>query len=161
MNIIGLGKAGCAIADKFAEYPQYKTFKIDIGLEGENCFNIPRQKSPEAYEETAPPMEEFFSKVTGEVIFAICGAVMISGMSLAVLEQLKGHDTSILYIRPDVSLLSEKKMLQERVVFNVLQQYARSGLLKRIYLISNSRVEEIMGDIPIIGYYDRINGMIV
>jgi len=52
-------------------------------------------------------------------------------------------------------------MLQERVVFNVLQQYTRSGLLERVYLVSNSRVEEIMGDIPIIGYYDTINGMIV
>ena len=27
-TVIGLGKAGCAIADKFAQYPQYKTFKI-------------------------------------------------------------------------------------------------------------------------------------
>ncbi len=26
-TIVGLGKAGCAIADKFAQYPQYKIFK--------------------------------------------------------------------------------------------------------------------------------------
>ena len=31
-TIIGLGKSGCAIAVKFAEYPQYKIYKIDVGL---------------------------------------------------------------------------------------------------------------------------------
>ncbi len=34
MNIIGLGNAGCAIADKFAQYPQYDIYKIDVGLKG-------------------------------------------------------------------------------------------------------------------------------
>ena len=29
-TVIGLGKAGCAIADKFSQYPQYRIFKIDI-----------------------------------------------------------------------------------------------------------------------------------
>ena len=32
-TIIGLGQAGCNVADKFAEYPQYKVYKIDAGLE--------------------------------------------------------------------------------------------------------------------------------
>ena len=111
MNIIGLGKAGCAIADKFAEYPQYKVFKIDVGLEGKNCFNVPKQKSPEAYEENTPSMKKFFSKVSGEVMFVVCGAGMISGMSLTALEHLNKHNVSVLYIRPDISLLSEKKMI--------------------------------------------------
>ena len=31
-TIIGLGKAGCNIADKFSQYPQYTTYKIDVGL---------------------------------------------------------------------------------------------------------------------------------
>ena len=36
-TIIGLGKAGCAIADKFDQYPQYKVFKIDSeGLDSKN-----------------------------------------------------------------------------------------------------------------------------
>ena len=30
--IIGLGKAGCAIADRFAHYPQYEVYKMDVGL---------------------------------------------------------------------------------------------------------------------------------
>ena len=35
-TVIGLGKAGCAIADKFSQYPQYKIFKIDIENIAEN-----------------------------------------------------------------------------------------------------------------------------
>ena len=38
MNIIGLGKAGCAIAEKFNKYPQYKTFQIDVGAENDFDF---------------------------------------------------------------------------------------------------------------------------
>ena len=37
-TVIGLGKAGCAIADKFSQYPQYKIFKIietiNISMQG-------------------------------------------------------------------------------------------------------------------------------
>lgn len=175
MNIVGLGKAGCAIADKFAEYPQYKIYKIDVGAEGdfdflghygdaqtkEKKFNIKEQSKPEEYEKNTPSMKAFFSDLSGEVLFVVCGAGLISGMTLAVLEQLKAHDVAVLYIRPDINLLSQTKSLQERVAFNVLQQYTRSGLLKRMYIVSNSKVEEIMGDVPIIGYYDMINGMIV
>ena len=30
--IIGLGSAGCRIADKFSQYPQYEIYKMDVGL---------------------------------------------------------------------------------------------------------------------------------
>ena len=33
MNVIGLGNAGCSIADSFAQYPQYKIFKINVDIE--------------------------------------------------------------------------------------------------------------------------------
>ena len=31
-TIIGLGNAGCNIADEFAKYPQYSAYKFDVGL---------------------------------------------------------------------------------------------------------------------------------
>ena len=51
-TIVGLGKAGCAIADKFSKYPQYKIFKIDSeGLDkGEKRSHLlKRRKHPEQY----------------------------------------------------------------------------------------------------------------
>jgi len=48
------------------------------------------------------------------------------------------------------------KML-DRIVFSVLQEYARSGLLNSFTAISNVMVEKTIGDIPIKSYYDKIN----
>ena len=31
-TIVGLGDAGCRVADGFSSYPQYSVFKIDAGL---------------------------------------------------------------------------------------------------------------------------------
>ena len=33
-TIIGLGSAGCNIADRFSTYKQYEIYKIDVGLKG-------------------------------------------------------------------------------------------------------------------------------
>jgi len=38
VNIIGLGQAGCNIADVLSQYPQYNIFKIDAGIEGDFDF---------------------------------------------------------------------------------------------------------------------------
>ena len=46
MNIIGLGKAGCKIAELFKEYPQYTVFKIDSDEKlkrKKNCKSSRRQ----------------------------------------------------------------------------------------------------------------------
>ena len=63
-TIIGLGQAGCNIADKFAEYPQYKVYKIDAGLEkAPRCFNFPKYDNPEKYEENCTNVKDFFKNV--------------------------------------------------------------------------------------------------
>jgi len=67
----------------------------------------------------------------------------------------------ILYIYADPELLGETAQLQQRVTFNVFQEYARSGPFERIILIDNTCLEEVLGDIPIIGFYDRLNELIV
>ena len=73
MNVIGLGKAGCAIADKFGEHPQYKIYKIDVGLEGERCYGIKEQPGPEEYEANTPSFKKFFGKISGEALFVVGG----------------------------------------------------------------------------------------
>ena len=52
-TVIGLGAAGCNIADEFAKYSQYKIYKIDNGLDGlkqEGVYYMHRQDSTERYE---------------------------------------------------------------------------------------------------------------
>ena len=162
MNVIGLGQAGCNIADVLSAYPQYKTYKIDVGLEGKKCYDVKLQKGPEEYEENVPSMKTFFRGIKGETLFIIGGSGSISAMCLRIMEQIKDKcELSVLYIRPDTSLLSKNKTLHENATYGILQQYARSGLLEMLYLVSNTNLENILGDVPIIGYIDKINELLV
>ena len=64
MNIVGLGSAGCNIAEKFARYPQYNIYKIDVGLRGlkkDGVYAMPKQKTAEDYESKCPSLKNFFN----------------------------------------------------------------------------------------------------
>ena len=43
----------------------------------------------------------------------------------------------------------------------MLQQYARSGVLERLYIAENTKLENIVGDISVIEYYDKLNDLLV
>ena len=86
-----------------------------------------------------------------------CGVVAISGGILRLLEQLQKNQLTVVYIQPDLTFASEVQQTQERIVRNVLQEYARSGLLERLYLVDNTCIEEGIGEVPILGYYDVLN----
>lgn len=164
-TVIGLGKAGCAIADKFSQYPQYKIFKIDIENIAENKKNeklLKKKASPEQYETSVPSMKTFFKPSTDDVLFVLSGSGAISGTSLRILEQLSKmkKTVNVLYIKPDVEFLGASNKAQERLVRNVLQEYARSGKLARLYMVDNKLVESVIGEVPVFGYYDKLNDLI-
>jgi len=175
MNVIGLGTAGCAVAEALSKYPQYTSYKINTGIEGDfdflegygdsnevsRVFNIREQDNPEGYEESAPLMKAFFRDVKDEVVFVVSGGAKVSGACLAILEQIKHCKITILYIKPNLDILEDIKIRMHRVCFGVLQEYARSAVFERFIVIDNVVVEGILGDIPIIGYYDKLNEFIV
>jgi hypothetical protein len=164
--IIGLGAAGCAIAENFSKYPQYEVFKIDEMLHPtanvKNNFIMPSQVTSEAYEENCPDMTSFFSGFDEKtnVIFILGGGGKIVGSSLRILEKIKHCNLSILYITPDITLMGGKRYILNRISFNILQEYARSGLFNSISLVYNPSIEAIMGDLPVKGYFDSINSFI-
>tara|TARA_R100000008_G_scaffold86826_1_gene81893 strand:+ start:2699 stop:3541 length:843 start_codon:yes stop_codon:yes gene_type:complete len=161
-TVVGLGEAGCNIAKLFSQYPQYEAFYIDAESKKEdNYLKITKQDNHELYESKTRLRKAFFEKIKGPVIFILSGSGDISGACLRVLEKLKNLDLYVLYIKPDTDLLSETKLKQEKVVFHVLQQYARSGLLKRMFIVSNPVVESVLGDVPVIGYHEKLNNLIV
>jgi hypothetical protein len=164
-TIIGIGGAGCNLAEKFAEYPQYKVLKIDSESRpfdwlGKGFKLIPKQPSVEDYEKNCPVLDDLVRESGDEILFIIAGGGKISGAALRILEQFKEKRISVLYVQPDTDLLPRSSKMQERLVFGVLQQYARSALLERTYLVRNSTIEEILGDIPISSYYDTVNDFI-
>tara|TARA_R110000824_G_scaffold16596_1_gene68669 strand:- start:182 stop:1060 length:879 start_codon:yes stop_codon:yes gene_type:complete len=176
VNIIGLGQAGCNIADKFSEHPQYNIYKVDAGQgsdfdfveESDNpvnkikSYNIEKCVGPEEYERNYSSMKSFFKDMSGDTLFILGGSGHVSAIALRIIQEIKAQcEVDILYIRPDFLLLSESKRLHEKVTYNVLQQYTRSGSIRRMYLVSNPELENILGDVPILGYHDKLNELIV
>ncbi len=162
-KIIGLGKAGCNIARGFEKYPQYNVFKIDTkDCDELNYYKYPKYEDPEMYDAHSPDLTYFFKYLEGEALFITCGGSKISAASLRVLQQAKQKaEINVLYIKPDTSELSGTELLNENAVFNVFQQYARSGVFKSLIIVENKTIEAVLGGLPVFGYYDRINEMLV
>lgn len=159
MKIIGLGKSGCNITKAFSKFPQYETFSIDTSKDAD--ITIKKRKSHEEYDSHFPNLKRKFRFSNDEVYVVVSGAGMISGGILRLLEQIKKNNITILYIQPDLTISSEVQRTQEKIVRNVLQEYARSGMIDAIWLIDNQMVEKGIGDVPIMGYYEVLNQAIV
>ena len=160
MNILGIGQAGCRITKQFDNFPQYNTFFIDVKNEGnyKNFFKIEEQTTHEEYERNYKFLNLDVEKDTTIVL---TGTGKISGIILRLLEQFKNKKLNILYIRSDLSTASEKENLRDRLVFGILQQYARSNLLSRLYVVSNMAVESALEKVSIPSYWQDINNVII
>lgn len=160
MNIVGLGGAGCNLASMFKNYSQYSTFFIDT----ENCDNhknflkIEKQKTHEDYEKNYKKLN--LKKIKGETTIIVSGSGKVSGIILRLLEQIKHINPKILYIKPDLSTCDKATKQRERVVFGVLQEYARSNLLSGLFVFSNPLLEGVLEDISIASYWKDINNVI-
>jgi hypothetical protein len=165
MNVVvGLGKTGCAVAEQFSAYPQYEVYKIREGARkraAKRVYTVREQASPEAHEEGCPSFKNFFKTVDGDVLFVVDGSENISAVSLRVLEQIKHCRITVLYIRPDLQFLKNDALLNERAVRGILQEYARSSVFERIYLIDVPLVAATLGDVPIKTYHERVYSAIV
>ena len=161
-TIIGLGEAGCNIAEEFLQYPQYSVYMIDsVKRKTKAKFKkIVERQSHEEYESRCPSMKTFFKDIKGSVLFVLGGSGMITGASLKILSYLKDCKINVLFVKPDLALMTESKRTQHKIVFQVLQQYARSSVLERIYVVDNVKLESILGELPVIGYYEKINSLV-
>tara|TARA_R110001583_G_scaffold165583_1_gene318294 strand:+ start:202 stop:1056 length:855 start_codon:yes stop_codon:yes gene_type:complete len=159
MMVIGLGRAGCSIARAFAKFPQYETYGIDTTKDAD--ITIQQRPTHEDYEANFPNLKRKL-KVPPQGAYVItCGAGNISGGILRLLQQLGADSIHIIYVQPDLELMSETQKKQEKIVRNVLQEYARSGAVAEIILVDNALLEKSIGDMSIIGYYDTLNQAIV
>ena len=159
MNLVGIGAAGCRIVDSFSVYPQYKRHYVDSDASNrENFFYIRPQASHEEYEAQYESLD--FSHVSGNVTVVLAGCGKISGVSLKLLQDLSHCDVTLLYIKADLVSADETAVTREKIVFGVLQEYVRSGLLDRMYIVKNSLVESVLGSVSIANYWQEINQVI-
>ena len=159
MNVIGIGNPGCKIVEKLENYKQYKTFYVDTENQGYTGFyTVRHQNSHHDYEKNYKKLA--FRSCKGEKTLILSGAGDISGIILRLLEQFKNDPLTVVYIKSDEVPLAEAKKKKDRIVMQVLQQYARSGMLKRLFVVSNKMVEEAVGDLTIKNYWEQINNVI-
>ena len=159
-TVIGLGKAGCSIADHLSQYPQYQIKKIDVGLKKtKTTFGLEYQSGPELYEKANLPrgINNFLEGVMSETLFITsCGAV--SGASLKILQKIHNKTKiQVLYVIPQKDDLVGEKLLQNKLLFNVFQEYARSDMFDRVFLIDNSNLSDVVGPVPIMKFWNSIN----
>ena len=160
-TVIGLGNAGCKIAQQLGAYSEYNTLQIDVGLSAApTSLDLPYRTSPEFYEENVPDLTTFFGTLFPEtLLITSCG--MVSGAALQILQQLYGKTKlSVMYIVPDGVGLSPLNKLQNNLLFNVFQQYARSAAFEKIILVDNKKLSGIIGDLPILKYWKQLNQVI-
>jgi hypothetical protein len=87
----------------------------------------------------------------------VCGASKTSGATLRILEKIKNKKLNVVYMTPDNLLSTPTQTKQDKVAFNILQQFARSGLINAVYLVSNAALVEIVGEGPISDVYRSAN----
>jgi len=162
ISIVGVGNAAASIAQKFVPIKNYKVYQLNDKVERHTKYKrkIKSFERPEEYENNIPDLKKFFSEITDRVQVFIVGSSMSSNYSLGILEQLKNKQIEVFYIKPDSELLTGIPKLVDKVVFSVLQEYARSGLLKSLTVISNELLENHLGSVPIKKYYDTLNDSI-
>ena len=166
-HVVCLGTVACNVGEKLGKYKNYKMYYLDdsplaIKAKRASFKQLKKHDSPENYESTYEE-DDFLSKVSGNVTFIVCGASLISGALLRMLQSIRPRTPEgvrILYIKPETDLLSETKKLHERVVRNVLQQYARSGALRQLALVSNESLSGLLEEVSLLEHFDKINEII-
>lgn len=161
-NLLGIGVAGCNVVEQLSQYPVYECFYIsnEIKKTSKYKFNLAEHDGPEEYEAMdMSKLHKWLDKIKQKCTIMLCGASDSTGITLRALEHLhqKGVKMDIVYFMPETEVLSETKVLHERAVRGILQNFTRSGLFEKICLVSNLRLEEIAGSTNVFDYYNQIN----
>jgi signal recognition particle receptor subunit beta len=161
-SVVALTRPAINLASSFEAYPQYTVYKISKHAgTGPRDYCLPDLKHPEKYEEASLPLKTFFKGIKKEVFFIVCGASIESACALRILEQLKNRKIWIMYVVPERKYLNETERLNERAVFHVLQEYARSGVFEKFFIIDNLQIEKILQEqLTIKEYYSKINDFV-
>ena len=160
--ILGIGTAGCNVVEQLSEYSAYECYYISNEFEktSKYKFALPEQPGPEQYEKMdMTKLHRWLEKINDKCTIFLCGASDSTGITLRALEKLHqmGVKMEIVYFVPETEVLADSKVLHQRSVMGILQNFARSGLFEKICLVSNVVLEEIAGSTNVFDYYKQIN----
>ena len=160
-KVIGLGDFGCAVAEQLTAYPEYRIYKINSTIDERGSLSIGEYSTIDQYENTLDTDEISIYlrsiKPEDEVLFIVEGGTPISGATLKILRTIRDSRIAVLYVCPDRQMISETQKRDDKIVFNVLQEYARSGAIERVFLVSKPAVDKLVGDVSIQEYEKSIS----
>lgn len=164
ISVVGIGDFCSKLVDCLKQYPQYNIYKIRNSNNGQqespDTLYINSLKNAEMYESIEVNYNALIKDNNSFVNVFVDGSEPISGVVLKFLETLKTREIKIIYLCSDLQLMSTLEKTQDKVCFNVLQEYARSGLFKNISLIDKTKLESILGNISILDYEEKITNLI-
>ena len=159
MEVIGIGNAGREICKLF-KHKGYNTYSIDN--HGDASIKFPKVKTIEEAEKVQIDLTGLKNNVkSDEILCIMAGSGLITGACLKILENFKDKQINFLYIQPDTSFMNNSGRVRERVIRNVLQEFARSGLFNKIWMVSNKSISNLLSDISIDNYFEKINEKIL
>jgi hypothetical protein len=163
-KIIGLGTLGCSIAEELSTHPEYRIYKIGSDIDERASLSIGQYGSIEEYErEVDVGSVEIYLRTIKEnepVLVILGGGDPIAGAVLKILEVIKDAQINVLYICPDRGMISEIQKRDDKISFNVLQEFARSGMFEKIFLVDKALVEESMGEVAVQDYEKSVSHFI-
>lgn len=124
LNLIGLGEISSKIVDKMYDPEDCIKLSFPNDLMGDNL------ESNENYWNENSILNS--SEGIAETYCFVDGAQGISGITLSLLKQFSSKPITIFYIKKEQDTVIEKT--NHKICFNVLQEYARSGVFKSIFL---------------------------
>ena len=117
MVVIGIGQAGCNIVSCFSK--GHKKILFDISKFPSTL------KTVEDFESRCPSFKKELSFRQKECWVFVSGAGKVAGATLRILEKIKTKKINVVYICTDPDMSTPIQLKRNKVVFNVLQQYAR------------------------------------
>lgn len=150
MKILSFGYKPFCIATKFLQFgDNYKIYPIDIEPH-ENGLCIPILHEEQYDEISFKGLKSWKKKIGhGEILCIIEGGTLISCAVLNILKNFEQDKITIIYLKPKLEYLQNNALLREKIVRSILQEYARSGVFERFYLIYAPIVESLIGNIAL------------
>jgi hypothetical protein len=141
LNLIGLGQTSSNIVDKiYKEDDCYKlSFRDNLLPEFINLEDNEKHFAKYYQIDVCKDISETFCFLDGEK--------GISGIILSLLENYKNNPITIFYIKKYTK--NNTELLNQKITLNILQEYARSGLFKGIFIIDyDFVVNDLLLDLP-------------
>ena len=138
-KVIGLGRMGCAVAEELSAHPEYRIYKIDAQTSERVSLSLGVFPSMDEYESRIDQDEIAIYlrsiKDEDDVLLIVEGGDPVSGATLKVLECIKNSRINVLYICPEREMISQTSKRDDKIAFNIFQEYARSGVFERLFLV--------------------------